>query len=214
MGWGWLMFGMLDYRAHKLYKVLVYPVIFVLSLIATFALPFVSYLIAKHFTSEISIQVLLALVFFFLISFPWLLIVKILLAIPTGIFNFLIHPVPAGGRSKDEAKIVVQSGQKGIAFLALNRPAADWSDEEIDSFATMTLAAKLFQNKIRERIYALKDYYMTHPDVNQNEYNTRRFLKENKLSIGLAENLITNPMWRTSAIQALVLLIIFVVNSP
>ena len=208
------MFGMLDYRAHKLYKVLVFPFTLVLSLFAILGLPIISYLIAAHFTSQRIIQLLLAVVICFLIGIPWFFVVKMLVAIPIAIFNFLIDPVPADGRNKEEAKIVVHAGQNGIAALELEKPASEWSDEAIGTLATMNLTSRLFQYEIRKRFYALRDHYITHPELSQNDYNTRTFLRENKLSIGLVENVITNPMWRSTTLQALVLLAIFIINSP
>ena len=65
---GRVMFGMLDYRAHKLYKVLVFPFNFVLSLFAILGLPIISYLIAAYFSSQRIIQLLLAVVICFLSS--------------------------------------------------------------------------------------------------------------------------------------------------
>jgi hypothetical protein len=208
------MFGMLDYRAHKLYKVLAFPFVIVLGLFAILGLPSISYLIAANFTSQGISRLLLAAVILFLIGIPWFFVVKILFAIPVGIFNFLIDPVPADGRNKEEAKIVVRAGQKGIAILELNRPASEWSDEAIESLSTLNLTSTIFQDKIRRRIYAIKNYYMAHPDLNQNEYTTKQFLKKNKLSIGPIELVITNPMWRTTVLQALVLLVIFIITSP
>jgi hypothetical protein len=40
------MFGMLDYRAHKLYRVLVYPVSLALLMFEIVCLPIIAYLIA------------------------------------------------------------------------------------------------------------------------------------------------------------------------
>jgi hypothetical protein len=46
------MFGMLDYRAHKLYALLVYPIAYALRLTAIFGLPIISYLIAVTYASR------------------------------------------------------------------------------------------------------------------------------------------------------------------
>ena len=88
-----------------------------------------------------------------------------LFAIPVAVFNFLIDPVPADGRNKEEAKIVVHAGQTGIAALELEKPASEWLDEAIGTLATMNLTSRLFQYEIRKRMYAVKNYYMTHPEV-------------------------------------------------
>jgi hypothetical protein len=170
------MFGMLDYRAYKLYKVLVFPFSFVLSLFTIFGLPIISYLIAAYFSSQRIIQLLLAIVICGLIGIPWFFIVKILFAVPVALFNFLIDPVPADGRNKEQARIVVHAGQTGIAWLELEKPAREWSNEAISKLATMNLTSRLFQYEIRKRLYAVKNYYMTHPEISQNEWNTNKFL--------------------------------------
>jgi hypothetical protein len=208
------MFGMLDYRAHKLYRVLVYPVSFVLSIFNLFCLPIIAYFIAINFASQKILQFLLAVVVLFFIGIPWFFIVKMILAVPVGIFNFLIDPEPAEGRTKEEAKLVVASGDKAILLLKLNGPASEWTDEDIDAFATITLATRLFfEGTVRRRIYRIREYYLDNPDVVQSEYATNRFLKEAKLSIGWLETVVTNPFVRSIVVQYSVLLIIFVALS-
>lgn len=204
------MFGMLDYRAHKLYKVLVFPIIFVLTVLNIFCLPIIAYLIAINYASESVWQFLLAVVTLFLIGIPWFFIVKMILAIPEAIFNFLLDPEPADGRTKEEAKLVVVSGQKGITLLEFNKPASEWSDEAIEALSRISLTSRLFQNKIRKRFYALKDYYMNNPDLKPGEYNNIKFLKESNLAIGWLESIISNPFWRVLVLQGLTLLVLLI----
>jgi hypothetical protein len=132
------MFGMLDYRAHKLYAVLISPVVFVLSVFAIFCLPLIAYLIAARFVSQPALQFLLAVIVLLLLGIPWFFVVKVLVAVPLGIFNFLIDPEPADGRTKDEATMVVASGNKAIVLLKLGRPAYEWTDEDIERTADAT----------------------------------------------------------------------------
>jgi hypothetical protein len=205
------MFGMLDYRAHKLYKVLVYPFAYVLGLLNIICLPIIAYLIAINYSSERTIQFLLAFLVLFLIGIPWFFIVKMILAIPKAIFNFLLDPEPANGRTKEEAKLVVETGQKGITLLEFNKPASEWSDEAIEALSRISFASRLFQDQIIKRVYAIKYHYMNNPDLHQGEYNTNKFLKENKLALGWLETIITNPMWRGIVLQGLTLLVILIV---
>jgi hypothetical protein len=203
------MFGMLDYRAHKLYWVLVFPVVFVLFLFAVFCLPLFAYLISAKFVTQLALQFLLAVIVLFLLGIPWFFVVKVLVAVPVGLFNFLIDPEPADGRTKDEAKLVVADGNKAIVLLKFGRPAYEWTDEDIERLATLNFTTRLFQTALRERLFAIREYYLDHPDVMQNEYNTKKFLAENGLSIGWFESVVTNPVFRTTALQYAVLLVLF-----
>jgi hypothetical protein len=148
----------------------------------------------------------------FLLGIPWLLVVKLVLAIPTAIFNFLLDPEPSGGRTNEEAKLVVQNGQKAIALLELNRPATEWSDEAIEAVSQLTLTSRLYQRKIQDRLYSLRDHYVSNPQLCQSEYNSKRFLSENNLQIGWIEAVVTNPMYRCWVLQHLFLLAIFFIN--
>ena len=200
---------MLDYRAHKLYGVLVSPVLFVLSVLAIFCLPLIAYLISAQFVSQPALQFLLSVIVLFLLGIPWFFVAKILIAVPVGIFNFLIDPEPADGRTKDEAKMVVASGNKAIVLLKFERPAYEWKDEDIERIATLNLTTRLFKTAVRERLYAIREYYLDHPDVMQNAYSTKKFLAENRLSIGWLESVVTNPVFRNTALQFTVLLVLF-----
>lgn len=201
------MFGMLDYRAHKLYRVLVAPVVFVLSIFNVVCLPIVAYLIAIYFASRQGLQFLLALVVLFLLGIPWYFVVRMILAVPVGIFNFLIDPEPAEGRTKEEAKMVVASGDKAILLLKLNKPVTEWTDEDIEGVAG--ISSIFFRGAVRQRIYAIREYYLDNPDVAKNEYATNKFLKQVRLSMGWLETAVTNPMLRSLILQLAVLLIIF-----
>jgi hypothetical protein len=200
------MFGMLDYRAHKLYRVLVSPVVFVLSIFNIVCLPIVAYLIAIYFASRQGLQFLLALVVLFLLGIPWYFGVRMILAIPVGIFNFLIDPEPAEGRTKEEAKMVVESGDKAILLLKLNKPVSEWTDEDIEVVAG--ISSIFFRGAVRQRIYAIREYYLDNPDVAKSEYATNKFLKQAGLSMGWLETAATNPMLRVLILQLAVLLII------
>jgi len=72
---------------------------------------------------------------------------------------------------------------------------------------------RVFQGTIRQRLYAIREYYLDNPDVTQTEYATNRFLKETGLSMGWLETVITNPFVRNIVVRYSVLLIIFLALS-
>jgi hypothetical protein len=211
---GGIMFGMLDYRAHKLYKVLVYPVTFVIGLFNIICLPILSYIIAMQLSQDRVVQLIAAVIIFFLIGIPWFFVIKMLVAVPVGIFNFLVDPVPAEGRTKEQAQVVVHAGQKGVTLLTFDRPAIEWTDEAIESLSRITMTSRIFQREIRTRVYALRDYYLEHPELAPNRYTSDKFLKENQMKMGWAETAITNPFWRSVILQHLTLLAMFLATVP
>jgi hypothetical protein len=203
------MFGMLDYRAHKLFRVLVKPAVFLLSILNILCLPFIAYLIAIKIASVPGTQFLLALAVLFLLTIPWSFVVKMILAVPVGIFNFLIDPEPAGGRSKEEAKVVVASGDKGIFLLEFGKkPVSAWTDEDIDRIAKIN--SRFFQRTVRQRLHAMRKYYNDNPAVVPNGKTNKKFLTEKGLSVGWLETIVTNPNWTGPILQLAALLVIFI----
>ena len=68
------MFGMLDYRSHKLYIILFFIPNLVLMLFAMFGLPLINYSIGLAFADERIYQILVSLVAVFIVETIWLVI--------------------------------------------------------------------------------------------------------------------------------------------
>jgi hypothetical protein len=209
--WGAVMFGMLDYRAHKLYALLHFPFGFFIWIITIIILP-----LAVYFITIVSIQttipnrmaqLLLSLVALEIASICWFFIAKLIGLIPTVVFNFFIDPLPADGRTRDQAQAVVQGGQRAIWFLQLNEPAARWSDEMIDQVSRIGFLQQVFyRGRVRNRLLRLRHHYRSHPALPQTEYNSNNFLKQSHLSIDAIEHIVCNPFWRNAVLRYCVIL--------
>ena len=206
------MFGMLDYRAHKFYRFLTFPIAFPLYLIAFFAPATAAYFLGLYISKyEVLFPVILIFVFIIAdvcFSIMTGIVLYIVLFIPNAIFNFLIDPIPCDGRSKEEALLVVKGGDKSIILLKFNKPAIDWTDDDIESISKLTLWTRFFQNDIQYRFYMIKQYYLENMQIVASEYQTNKFLREMQLKPKWNELIVTNPYCRHYIIQFVLLILI------
>lgn len=191
------MFGMLDYRAHKLYLLLFFPFFILLRLLSLFAVPFSEYAIGVEFASERIWQIALTIAVLIPIEIVWLLFVKLISAGINGLFNFIIDVIPDDGRSKEEAQQVVWGGDEAVAVWHIdNTDPKKWSDEIIRAGTRGDIFGRCFAHRRRDRVYALKEYYVSNPDIVPSEYNAENFLRENEMWPSLAEQIISNKYYR------------------
>ena len=128
------MFGMLDYRAHKLYILLFGIPLFILNWFYILGIPFASYAIAKNYAYNwwgiLLLGALACLVMQIAAAILGLIIGKFI----EFSFTLLIDIIPAEDRTKEEAKLVTWGGEKTIALLELaNAQPKDWNDEQIEN---------------------------------------------------------------------------------
>jgi hypothetical protein len=199
------MFGMLDYRAHKLWVLLFYPLFFGLRLFAIYALPFIAYVVAVQLASDRWAQAGLTIALAFLIGVPWQIIVWFATWFSNKLFAFLVDVVPANGRTKQEAQAVVYNGAAAIAALELTRPPAQWSAETIEYVSKVDLFNRLFSGRIRDRLHALQSFYAD-GDVVPSGHASDRFLREQDMYPGLFEKVVTNVTFRGWAISYIFLI--------
>ena len=204
------MFGMLDYRAHKLYRVLVYPVEYLLLVLTFFVPATAAYFFTLWITKDALLFPLTLFVAWTISGLPWSLITWMFLAVPKSIFNFLIDPIPTDGRTKEEALAVVMRGQRAILVLKFQKPASQWSDEDIEALSKITLLSRFFRYKIEDRFHRLRNYYCGNPHITQSEYETNKILKEWGLAPTLIELIFTKLFYGGLAIHSVILLLIII----
>ena len=109
------MFGMLDYRAHKLYFLIFFIPISLLTLFSLFALPLINYSIGFFLSDVRVLQILISLVSLFVLEIVWLLFIfGFISKLFQFIFELFVDVIPHDGRTKEEAKMVVYNGDKAI----------------------------------------------------------------------------------------------------
>jgi hypothetical protein len=205
------MFGMLDYRANKFFLILFGLPLFVLRWVVILGMPFASYFVGLHFSTERFFQVLISLLSVVMIDLLLSVILTHLGKFIMSFFSLIVDVIPSDGRTKEEAMRVVSGGERAILFINLNKKSpARWENEEIYQLAS-GFYNSFFKTKIIERIEKIRDYYATNPEITPSEYNTNKFLKENNIKLSLLEKIVTNDTYRGWAIaySLVVYLLIF-----
>ncbi len=123
------LFGMLDYRAHKLYWLLRVPL--VLAVIAlSFFLLFAAFAYARTFSYPTIVQFGIAVALFELGAIALQIVIAILSWVLRKIFFFLVDVVPAEGRNKEEAEDVLVHGDAIRYFAKLKYQPRRFDDND------------------------------------------------------------------------------------
>jgi hypothetical protein len=214
------MFGMLDYRAHKLFLILfgipnwiLIVLIFILLPIASYHLGF--YLLSgyiSHFTGDI-LQFISAVGIYWLLS----IIITILALVVTKLVNFLfglfIDVIPHDGRNQEQAMLVVWGGEKAITSLRLGIHPKEWNDDDPQRFAKLDWVSRLFfSDQIIARLTALREHYIEHPDDLFHEGKIKELLNQYDVKMGWAEKVFTSSMMRSFILQFTYLIILLLWN--
>jgi hypothetical protein len=209
------MFGMLDYRAHKLYILLFFVPNLILGLFAMFGLPLIHYSIGLALADERIFQILVSLIAVFIIESIWLLIVFGFISKAFQfIFELFIDVIPDNGRTKEEAQMVVWSGDKAIKVIAIGKHPSTWNDELIDGFSKNDWVQHLlYKDKVSERMNAVFDEYSCLPtDSPYDDYEIARILKEQDIEMTWQEKFLSNIQIRRAVIGYSFFLILLIYN--
>jgi ammonia channel protein AmtB len=99
------MFGMLDYRAHKLYLILFFLPNLALVLFATLGLPVINYSVGISLADNRVIQILISLVSLLILELVWIAFIYGLISkFYQFLFGLFVDIIPSNGRSEEEAK--------------------------------------------------------------------------------------------------------------
>jgi hypothetical protein len=157
------MFGMLDYRAYKLYRVLGLPLTLLgyACLVAAIA---AAVLIARNFDQPTWAKVAIGIVAFEAIAWLLFLIMKLLGWLFTKGFLWLIDVVPAKGGDREEAEMIAISGTDVLLFKKLGHNIEDWTDDDTKRFINITpWRSRLFFHRqhierFRKRLDAIREH--------------------------------------------------------
>ena len=206
------MFGMLDYRAHKLYLIIFSIPNFLLALVSLFGLPFAYYGLGHNFADSHTTVIIFSLIALLVIEIIWAIFVTYLSKLYMFIFGLFVDVIPADGRNIDEAKAVVWNGERAIHFINFNKKKPkDWTYEDFEKLTTGFFNF-FFKDKIIQRLEKIKDYYIENPKIAPNEWNTNKFLKEKSLERDIVEKIVTDPFFRACAIRYSIFLYLIVFN--
>jgi hypothetical protein len=146
------MFGMLDYRAHKLLWLICWPLAFVNLVLGYGAVVASAFYVRFELPSY---HPLLRIVIAWVVAQLALLVLAILLAVciftVKRVFFWLIDIVPAHGADADDAKEVVLQGPSFALYKKLETSVDDWADKDTDALVhSMKTRTALFVHHLQK----------------------------------------------------------------
>lgn len=228
------LFGMLDYRAHKLYWLLLVPL--ALAAIAlSFLLLFAVFAYARTFNYPTIVQFGIAVALFEVGSIALQIVFAILSWVVRKIFFFIVDVVPAEGRNKKEAEAVLVGGDGVRYILKLKYQPRRFDDDDQEAliraikksqgWVVRTLrflsggeSSTLFTSTPRERIDAIvdqvrmrehnRDYVAAFIDSEADPY-----LRQQGISPSGVEQFLVSSWGRLLAYRYSVLILFFAVDT-
>jgi len=206
------MFGMLDYRAHKLWILLGYPFILIGRIFSIFVMPFIAFGIAINYANEPFLQIIYSIFALLVIEIIWSIVFFLSLWVIKNTILLFIDVIPADGRSKDEAMMVMMDGDAAITILEAAKPRPEYSDDLIHRISSINIFHRVFYFRIRNRLEQIRIYYTEHPEVHSSYDNDILICKHLGLMPGLFEKILTNDLYRRTVATYSVLLLILLFN--
>lgn len=123
------MFGMLDYRAHKLYWLFFLP-FYLLAIMLSAIVALVSATAAFFYFEHFFVRLFMAIVFFEIASLVLQLVFAVFLNLWRRLFFFFVDLEPAEGRSPDEAQEVLVNGEIPRTLYRLKHQPSEFSRQD------------------------------------------------------------------------------------
>ena len=207
------MFGMLDYRAHKLFLLLFGLPLIALSLFGMFGLGFIAYLIGFSFVETWAIKVVLSIVSMVVIQLLWDLFALAIGKIFEFIFWLFVDLIPADGRTNFEAQVVVVNGEKGITALKTSQDPKLWTDEDIQKLSKLDWIEHLFfGDRIVSRCRQVREHFTENPDIEYTEWRLKEFVDNSNVPFIWQEKVFSSKANRKLIIAYSVFVVLILVN--
>ena len=211
------MFGMLDYRAHKLYLLLFGVPNIILLIFCLVGLPLINYTLGFGFADQRFMQILTSIGVSFVTAIVWWIFFEgFLNKLAMFIFGLLVDVIPSDGRNKEQAKLVVFGGEKAIIQIKMKQilNPREWTDEDIASFAKSDwVSSWLLRDKNQKQCEAIRERFKEDPHLTNNDANLSAILKENGLETTLFEEVFGHELARKYVVS-LVFFSYFVLANP
>lgn len=161
------MFGMLDYRAHKLFQILWLPCAVAFQLLR-FGNITVVIIIAQSTSQSTLVKIIIAYALFEAISalLLWPIWALVIWVFKRGFF-WLVDVIPAHGSNKEEARDIVMRGRVAELERKLKTDFTNWTHEDTDEIVSLgNWRARLFfggnlRRRLQRRITEYKRMYET-----------------------------------------------------
>lgn len=204
------MFGMLDFRANKLFILLFGFPMLLIRLSYTFGAPFLYYGIGLMLAENRFFQILISILALFLLEILWALIFPQLNKLIMFVFTFFVDVIPADGRTLEESMMVVTGGNQALFLLEFNKKSPnDWTEEDI-SILSGGFFRLFFKDKIEERIRMIRNHYIDNLELTPSAWNTNKYLESAGLKPSLFEQILTTPVYRAWATSAIIFILLMI----
>ena len=192
------MFGMLDYRAHKLYLILMFIPHTLIFLVGVFGLPLINYGIGVSLADERIYQIIISLISVFIVEVIWILLVQqVFEKVLSFIFELFVDVIPDDGRTKEEAMWGVWGGKKAISAMEFGQHPKEWSQEVMEYIPNSDWVQKLFYKEVvEERIGIMKVHYTTNPETPYTDFEVNKVLEDFNLKKGIIETYLCDKLLR------------------
>ena len=212
------MFGMLDYRAHKLYWLLSLP-FRILSWVLLIIIFFASCNIASSYVDNLFFQFLLAFLLMQLFSVSLYVLIRFIIdPIFNIIFFFLIDVIPCEERTDEQARQIVLLGEN---FSIVQKPILKWTSKDTQKiinsswfnkkFLSVTIVCRhaLLAQKAREILEESGE------EVYWYDYRIQDFSeKREEFKSAVIEKIWTDKFIRSLIISYSIFVLVFFVSSP
>ena len=209
------MFGMLDYRAHKLYWLIAkinHLIIFVLSL----GLILASFFIGVNFSKSLLWQIIISILALEVIFGIFSIIIKFWIYLTEKFFRFIIDVVPSEGHSAEEAECILQFGDFYNVLEKLNKFPDLWTFSDTDrlmrrlSFVYKVFFGKKHRDRITKQVALLASLKSSGVSVaDLNSWDIQKRFSEKNLMVPWYENMLLNDTIRSIIFKYLVLFLLY-----
>ncbi|MFL2648267.1 MAG: hypothetical protein ACJ0J2_00050 [Dehalococcoidia bacterium] len=129
------------------------------------------------------------------------------------IFELIIDVIPADGRTKEEAELVLYNGNKGITQIKVGKHPKNWDDELTLNYVKQDWIQSLFYREIvMDRMRIIKEHFLDNPEESWSWWKVDEILKDNKIEVGLIERWVSNNTYRAWTIRYSFILILIILN--
>tara|TARA_B100000212_G_C27207644_1_gene461544 strand:+ start:143 stop:721 length:579 start_codon:yes stop_codon:yes gene_type:complete len=186
-----------------------------LILFSLFALPLINYSIGFYFSDVRVFQILISLVSLFVLEMVWIFFIfGFINKLFQFIFELFVDVIPHDGRTKEEAQMVVHSGEKAVRSLAIQKHPTTWTDEVINEIPKNDWIGNIFyRNNIVRRCNLVREYYQSMPvETPYVDSHVNKVLEENNLTLKWHETVLTSLHYRRSIIAYSFFLFLLILN--
>lgn len=192
------MFGMLDYRANKLYKLIFALPAFFIYWVGIIFVPIFAVVAGSNLSSGSLTLALYSIIALFIFETIYVYVVALSLAkVLNAVFEFFIDVLPADGRTKEQGDFVARWGRVGILNLKFMQHPKEWKEEEIEEYGGLDWVQRTFFNgKTKQRLYLVKKWYDENKDYEFTETSIGELLEDKNMAASAFEKFFVNSYYR------------------